>query len=119
MVRLEMEGPFALDAKTIDQKVLKTSAGNYALGYVKNKIFYFRYVGRSDDDVKSRLKQHISEDYSSFIFSYANSPMAAFERECKNYHDFGGSEKLDNKIHPDRPCGHEYLSCPCCNKLDY
>lgn len=41
------------------------------------------------------------------------SAKAAFEKECHNYHDFGGKEKLDNTIHPDRPAGSGW-KCPCC-----
>jgi hypothetical protein len=45
------------------------------------------------------------------------SPKAAFEKECKNYHDFGGSEKLDNKQHPERPDGTNW-ECPVCDMYD-
>lgn len=42
----------------------------------------------------------------------------AFEKECKNYHDFGGDiGSLDNDIHPDRPEGKEY-ECPICDIFD-
>ena len=44
-------------------------------------------------------------------FSYASCPKAAFEKKCKNYHDLGESEKLDNKSHPDRPTGSGW-KCP-------
>ena len=38
--------------------------------------------------------------YTSFAYSYAGSAEAAFEKECRNYHDFGGSDGLDNEAHP-------------------
>jgi hypothetical protein len=38
--------------------------------------------------------------YTHFEFSYAASAEQAFERECCNYHDFGGSYGLDNERHP-------------------
>jgi len=38
--------------------------------------------------------------YTRFAYSYAPSPEAAFERECRNYSDFGGSRVLDNSLPP-------------------
>ena len=53
-----------------------------------------------------------------FKFSYANNAKEAFEKECRNYHDFGGDDGiLDNKVHPDRPERTEY-DCPICNIFD-
>jgi hypothetical protein len=117
MASLEMDGPDDLDNETIDANVTRTSAGNYALGRVdEDGIFRVNYVGRSNDDVKDRLKSWVGKkaNYKEFKFSYATSPKAAFEKECKNYHDFGGSEKLDNEIHPQRPEGTNW-GCPSCD----
>lgn len=116
MASLNMKGSYELTTERIDEVVTKTSAGNYALGYRSDGTFILCYVGRSDDDVKERLKSWVgkTKKYKGFMFSYATSPKAAFEKECKNYHDFGGSEKLDNEKHPERP----YLSkwkCPECD----
>ena len=114
MASLEMQGSYELTRANVDAVVTKTSPGNYALGYVNNDdVFVVQYVGRADGDVASRIKQHVGEKYKRFKFSYATSPKAAFEKECKNYHDFGGSQSLDNKIHPDRPAG-TYWKCPYC-----
>lgn len=38
--------------------------------------------------------------YTRFAYSYAPSAEAAFERECRNYDDFGGSGELDNEVPP-------------------
>ena len=117
MESLEMNGPYELDNETIDANVTRTSVGNYALERKKEEgSFIVNYVGRSDDDVRGRLKYWVGKEpyYRRFKFSYASSVKAAFEKECKNYHDFGGSEKLDNKIHPQRPEGTNW-SCPVCN----
>jgi hypothetical protein len=38
--------------------------------------------------------------YTRFAYSYAPSAEAAFERECRNYDDFGGSRELDNEARP-------------------
>ncbi len=115
MPSLDMHGSYELTVFSIDKHVTKTSPGNYALGYQSNdeKTFYVEYVGRSDVNVGSRLKNHVGGKYKRFMFSYASSPKAAFEKECLNYHDFGGSEKLDNKSHPDRPANTNW-KCPVC-----
>ena len=119
MAKLNMEGPFRLDAETITEKVTRTSAGNYALGRVDNEdAFRVKYVGRADSDLGKRLKQHVPEKYTHFKFSYATSPKSAFEKECQNYHDFGQSDTLDNKIHPDRPSNSKDWSCPVCPIFD-
>lgn len=116
MASLDMNGSFAFDNDTIDKQVTKKSAGNYALGYVNEEgTFIVQYVGRSDSDVNSRIKSHLSEKYLRFKYSYATSPKAAFEKECHNYHDFGGPKgSLDNTIHPDRPKDSGW-KCPVCN----
>lgn len=113
MATLDMNGSYELTTAKINAAVTKTSPGNYALGYRKDDIFVVQYVGRSDSDVAARLKQHVGKKYTRFKFSYATSAKAAFEKECHNYHDFGGKEKLDNTIHPDRPAGSGW-KCPCC-----
>ena len=104
-----------LDADTIDDVVTKTSAGAYALtrkGIKDGFVVY--YVGRSDTDLKARLKQHAADGiYSYFKAGYCASPKAAFEKECQLYHDFGGSEALDNTVHPARPNGSNW-TCPRC-----
>mgnify|MGYP007017318806 CR=1 FL=1 len=134
MASLNMQGPYPLTKDKIDEIITKTSAGNYALGYVnEDKTFIVQYVGRADIDVSdrksvvyvgradadvaSRLKQHVGEKYKRFKYSYATSPKAAFEKECHNYHDFGESKSLDNKIHPDRPANSNW-KCPRCNIFD-
>ena len=114
MVSLGMKGPYDLTTKSVNEVVTRKSAGNYALGYKNDKgVFIVQYVGRADIDVANRIKQHIGEGYSKFKYDYATSPKAAFEKECINYHDFGGSQLLDNTIHPDRPNGSSW-KCPCC-----
>ncbi len=116
MASLGMEGPFDLNSKTIDSEVTRTSPGNYALGHVnKENTFVVNYVGRADSDLNKRIKDHINEGYKNFKYSYATSPKAAFEKECKNYHDFGESKKLDNEIHPDRPSNSKDWVCPKCD----
>ncbi|GAA4279307.1 hypothetical protein [Aquimarina mytili] len=113
MAQLNMNGSYELTNEKVDEEVTKTSAGNYALGYVKEKTFWVKYVGRADIDLNDRLKSWVGK-YERFKFSYASSPKAAFEKECNNYHDFGGKKSLDNKIHPDRPDDSNW-KCPVCD----
>lgn len=116
MSSLDMKGSYELTTEKIDDAVTKESLGNYALGYIRDKTFYVKYVGRSDNNLNARLKEHVGEkdSYKRFKYSYATSPKAAFEKECKNYHDFGESEILDNEQHPDRPDDSDW-KCPVCD----
>jgi len=118
MPSLNMNGPYELTTGKIDEVVTKTSAGNYALGYVSDSSFYVRYVGRSDDDVNRRLKAWVGKStwYTHFKFSYATSPKAAFEKECENWHDFDAGS-LDNEQHPERPDNTNW-KCPRCDIYD-
>lgn len=119
MASLDMEGPYDFTEEKIDEIVTEKSAGNYALGRMKKdkktkketKTFLVSYVGRSDDDVNNRLKEHLEEKYKKFKYSYATSPKEAFKKECKNYHDFNPP---DNKKHPDRPDNTDW-KCPYCD----
>jgi len=115
MASLGLDGPYSLTNQEVDARVTRTNAGNYALGRVNDKgTFIVRYVGRSDSDLNTRLKQWVGKGYTMFKARYATSPKAAFEKECHNFHDFGGTTKLDNDIHPDRPNGSGW-KCPACN----
>lgn len=118
MASLEMEGPYAFTSDVLNDVITRALPGNYALGDKIGETFKVRYIGRGDSDVKARLSQHLGEPYKYFKYSYATSPKAAFEKECKNYHDFGGPDRLDNNIHPDRPSNSKDWKCPVCNKFD-
>ena len=114
---LNMTCTYTLDNETIDMYVDDNRIGNYALGYLEDKSFIVCYVGRSDIDLKSRLKQHINENnlYKCFKFSYAIDEREAYLKECKNWHDFGGLENLlMNIIHPDKPKNIKNVKCPYC-----
>lgn len=114
MANTGLKGPYELTDKSINENVTLTSAGAYALGESRNGTFYVSYVGRSDDDVNDRLHDWAGK-YETFKFDYFDLPKAAFEKECRLYHDFGGSEgKLDNKEHPDRPDNSSW-QCSVCN----
>ncbi len=119
MAKLGMKGSYDLTNEEIDDHIEDGPPGNYALGRIdpEDGKFIVKYVGRSDDELNTRLKKWVKK-YDKFKFSYAKSIKAAFEKECTNYHDFGGKEKLDNKIHPARPEGEDW-ECPKeCDELD-
>ena len=113
-----MKGPFQLNEKTIDKNITLKSAGNYALGYEdKDNAFIVEYVGRSDTDLNKRLKDWTDSKYELFKYSYATTAKTAFTKECNNFHDFGGTKKLDNAIHQDRPDKSNW-ECPRCDIYD-
>lgn len=112
-----MLGPFALTDDEVNKRVPENVMGNYA--FLQKKWlageYFVRYVGRSDSDLKKEIKQQMRTDRAKgcthFKYSIAKSVKEAFEKECRNYHDFGGNTKLHNKNHPDKPDGTEY-ECP-------
>ena len=107
---------FPFTSSEVDLHITKHQAGNYALGHIDEHCnFHVQYVGRSDTDVNTRIKDHLNEGYTHFKFSYATSPKAAFEKECQNYHDFGENKVLDNCIHPDLPDESKNWKCPVCD----
>ncbi|WP_282604258.1 hypothetical protein [Pelagibius sp. Alg239-R121] len=121
MASLDMDGPFALDSKAIQSKVAG-NPGNFALGTMTgNKRFAVRIVGRSDDNLQKTLLKELKRGtgqpgffarlfagkkrINAFKFSHARDAQAAFSKECRNFHNFGGSKKLANKAHPAPPPG--------------
>ena len=114
MASLNMGKSLPFDRESITKYVEKEKIGNYALGKMDGQVFRVSYVGRSDTDLRKRLLNHIDEPYTHFKYSYATSKKAAFEKECKNFHDFNPP---DNSIHPDRPEGTDW-KCPLCSRFD-
>lgn len=124
MASLNMGISYDLTYDEIDRLVAEKRKGNYAFGYLDERgVFIVRYVGRSDSDLRERIKHGITDmmadptcRYERFKFSYAKSEQEAYEKECQNYHDFGGLEGLlVNKNHPDKPEGYTG-SCPICGE---
>jgi biotin carboxylase len=114
MITLSMEGPYNLNKATVEKIIENDKIGNYALGRKNDKGgITVEYVGRSDSCIKKRLLKWVTEsDSPSFKYSYAESIKEAFEKECKNYHNFNPT---DNNIHPDKPDGKNY-KCPVCGE---
>ena len=119
---LEMNGQYFLTNEEVDKQIPENVIGNYAYGNTVqdgagNKAFQVRYVGRADkESLRDRIKHGIKDGYSEFKFSIAQSAKEAYEKECRNWHDFGGPDgKLDNVIHPDKPDFTDY-KCPVCGQ---
>lgn len=124
MPTLNMGISYDLTYDVIDKVVADGKIGNYAYGYLNERgIFIVLYVGRSDSDLKDRVKHGINDmqkdptlRYERFKFSYADSVAEAYEKECHNYHDFGGEEGcLYNDVHPAKPEGYRGV-CSVCGK---
>ena len=109
-------GPYPLDERTIDAKVVKHSPGAYALGVKSASHFQVHFVGRSDTHLKAQLKDYVGK-YPLFKFEYSDSPEAAFRKECELYHTFEPRGNLNNRHHPERPPEATW-SCPHCDVLD-
>ncbi|MCA0246325.1 MAG: hypothetical protein LCH93_06875 [Proteobacteria bacterium] len=109
-----LSGSVELNDKTIDAVITEGGAGVYILGPngVKGGV-YVRLVGRSDVNLRARLKQHVGR-HSHFVYSYADSPLAAFQAECRLYHYYDPSE---NAGHPVRPRNADWR-CPGCALFD-
>lgn len=124
MATLNMGRSYELTYDNINDNIEIGRIGNYAFGYLNDVgRFVVRYVGRSDTDLNDRIKHGIRDmeadltlRYERFKFSYADSALEAYEKECRNYHDFGGDEGLlKNEDHPAKPKGYRGV-CPVCNK---
>ena len=100
---------YQLNNENIDKYVKDKSIGNYLLGYKSNQKFMVEYVGRSDTNLNSRLKDWVDKGYKEFRFLYAKDDVAAYYEECCNFHDF----KNDiNQNHPAKPKGNDKVKCP-------
>lgn len=108
-----LRGPYQLTMVGVDGAVATGKIGAYALGQTDYSIFNISYVGRSDDDLNARLKQHVPKWYPQFKFDYFPSAKAAFDKECNLYHDFNPP---DNDLHPARPQNSNW-KCPRCNNF--
>ena len=95
--------------------VLPGKCGVYALGEMIEGDFVVKYVGRSDNCLRTRLLTHnYLYMYSYFYFLYTESPEKAFRLESQWWHkcvDFDIT--IINKIHPASPVK-AGLVCPYC-----
>ena len=112
------EYTYELDKKTVACIPNDIQCGNYQFGYMINGEFRPRYVGRSISGLKDEIEQQrhlkIDEegaDYTHFKYSIADSPERAYEQECRDYHNYGGNQFLDNINHPAQLPG-KNIHCP-------
>jgi len=110
-----------LTNEKIDEEVEKDRMGVYGLDRGSaTDTFKVYYVGRADECLNKRLKNHVGEKYKGttynwFKYDYAKSVKEAYYKECECYHHYGGKDKLDNEIHPQKPKGTN-LKCPVCGQ---
>jgi hypothetical protein len=98
-----------LTAVEVDRLIATKVPGTYLLSRGRNVAgsWIVHYVGRSDDDLNHRLKQHIGR-YTMFGYHPTTSAKEAFELECTWYHEF---KPVDNVNHPAVPVGTSWR-CP-------
>jgi hypothetical protein len=110
-----LQGPFKLTAESVNITVTGKLPGAYVLGHTDEQgTFIVEYVGRSSDNVKKALQDHLVDGHRQFAFECYLSPKGAFEKECELHHDHMAVIGIP---HPDRPEG-SYWKCPRCNALD-
>lgn len=107
--------PFRMTPDVIRAEVIKGIPGVYVLGDVEEGEFKFKYVGRSDSCLQTRLLTHdYLYEYPYFVFAYVKDAKKAFELESKWWHDcYNNKVSLRNQIHPDSP-SNQLLYCPYC-----
>jgi hypothetical protein len=108
----ELRDPDTLTKDKVDSAIRTKTAGFYVLGTLgDNKVMSVSYVGRSDDDLATKLKRHAG-NYAAFAFALAASPLLAYQGECKLYHALKPSK---NVLHPIRKPAPEW-ACPVCGQ---
>jgi len=110
-----MLGPMVFHPKVIDT-FLESRPGVYALGHCEDEEFVIQCIGRADEDLRGLLFYFNDEGkYEDFYFDYSDSPVGAFQKECRlfhlNEHDKDRMEALLK--HPTPPRG-TYCQCPVC-----
>jgi hypothetical protein len=105
--------PYQLTKLDLDVAFARDKAemiGNYIVELYFERNVVRRKAGRPDEQpLKDRLATYLDSKYTRFRYKFAASKAAAFEQECRDYHQFDG--RSDNEIHPDRPNGTK-LVCP-------
>ena len=95
-----LQGPFTLTDDVIDDAIRLRSPGVFALDDRDDGTgFRIVFLGRSDIDVNNQLHVYVGA-YKRFKFIYSSSSRAAFETECRLFHEF---DPHDNQYHPRRP----------------
>jgi hypothetical protein len=104
-------GPYSLTDEDIASNVSASLPGVYALGSFRpDGSCSVEYVGRSDEDIRERLRLHTPRSHPQFYFTYCQSEEEAYRIECELFHAFHPPE---NYVHPTRP-QHSDLQCAMC-----
>lgn len=104
-------GPYPLNFDSINEVITRPAPGAYALGFVDPAgKFCVSHIGRSDTDVREKLRSNIGAG-SMFKYKTFDNCRAAFEKECQLFHDFS-----PRGLHPARPAGTKW-ECPFCQAL--
>lgn len=98
-------GPLPLTASRINDHLRRSAPGVYALGKKRDGIFWIEKIGRSDTDLTSALRNHLSGPHKHFVFGYAFSARDAFEKECELYHSIAVVDVVSRYagLHPTAP----------------
>jgi predicted GIY-YIG superfamily endonuclease len=118
---MSWNGPIALDQANVNN--LRSSPGTYIIGYAGGTKSYGSYVGRSDDNLKGRVQQHLpsneqnaclkSRSCDRFWYQYHATAKDAYEQECTTFHGVdGGNGYSCNDIHPAK--SNQSWKCPVC-----
>jgi hypothetical protein len=102
-----LEGPYPLTLDSLESFVGR-SPGAYIILGTNNKGVY---VGRSDDDLRGKMKQHAPNPILRFFFEHTRTAMDAYNLECLWYHQYEPQEKV---IHPGK--SHSVWSCLACGQ---
>lgn len=89
----QMQGPYPLKPDWIDSYVGRSPGAYIILDPNNNAV----YVGRSDEDLKSRLKDYPPDDRLKFFFEHTSKAKTAFELECIWFHQY---HPQSNNQHP-------------------
>jgi hypothetical protein len=104
-------GPYDLTDEEIRSNVSGGLPGVYALGtFLPDGSSSVEYVGRSDEDVRERLRLHTPRSHPQFRFAYCRSDAEAYRVECELFHELHPPESY---VHPTRPPDSD-LSCAIC-----
>ncbi len=111
---VDYKGPYVLDREVVTEKVPEEK-GNYLFLRKETDSYTVGYVGRSEKNLRQEILQQMgtyrANHCTHFVYALANTVRETFETECREYHKYGGKEKLNNRYHPDQPAGHNY-PCP-------
>jgi hypothetical protein len=109
MANTGLLGPYRLTFDAIDAAVTQLHRAYLRWGMPTRGRFCVNHVGRSDADIKIKLRDFIGSD-SLFKYGYFPSSEAAFQKECELFHDVRPPRNL---VHPGRPKGTSW-ECPHC-----